>query len=265
MNNTFQCGDHEALVAYLYDECEAADREAIASHVSRCPSCAEEVEALHSTRSVLAAWTPPASALGFQITRAVERAEPTVLRPAAWWRRPLPAWAQAAAAALIFAAGMTLGGARTGPATAAIATGPPAAAPAATARVADTANSFVGTSPSISRADLARLEQRLRAVETSSQVRSAAARPAPVTVDEDALMQRVQALIETSETRQRSENLTLVANLARYFDDQRRVDQRQVDEKLGRMYGSTGEELRQYSEAINSLVRAASFQPASGR
>ena len=70
MNDTFQCGDPGALVAYLYDECEPGERELIAAHVTRCAACASEIDTLGATRRTLAAWTPPEMALGFQITRA---------------------------------------------------------------------------------------------------------------------------------------------------------------------------------------------------
>ena len=76
MNDTFHCEDRDALVAYLYDECDPADRAAIAAHVSHCPACAEEIASLRATRTQLAAWMPPAASLGFQITRADERNEP---------------------------------------------------------------------------------------------------------------------------------------------------------------------------------------------
>src|SRR5688572_28131904 len=100
MNDTFHCEDRDALVAYLYDECDPADRAAIAAHVSHCPACAEEIASLRATRTQLAAWTPPAASLGFQITRADQRNEPLPFTARArqagpWWREPLPAWAQA--------------------------------------------------------------------------------------------------------------------------------------------------------------------------
>ena len=100
MNDMFQCGDPGALVAYLYDECEPGERELIAAHITRCATCASEIETLGATRRTLAAWTPPEMALGFQITRA-EQSDPAVNQPArvlepkiAWWRAPLPAWAR---------------------------------------------------------------------------------------------------------------------------------------------------------------------------
>src|SRR5215208_439559 len=160
MNATFQCGDHEALVAYLYDECEAADRNDIAAHVARCASCADEIASLRATRAVLAAWTPPEASLGFRITRTDAR-EPLAFTPrpgpgGSWWREPLPAWAQAAAAALIFGAGLSLGMMRAEPAGNAVATAvsPPAASSSAAA-------SAVPVGSTVPAADLARIEQRL--------------------------------------------------------------------------------------------------------
>ena len=50
----------------------------------------------------------PALPLGFQITRTESDQPAKVLRPAAWCKQPLPAWAQAAAAVVIFAAGMSV-------------------------------------------------------------------------------------------------------------------------------------------------------------
>ncbi|HVZ22690.1 MAG TPA: zf-HC2 domain-containing protein, partial [Vicinamibacterales bacterium] len=113
MSETYRCGDYEALVEYLYDECEPGTRAAVAAHVASCDSCAEELEALGGTRRTLAAWTPPDVRLGFQVTpRAADGADARgsggarVLRPAWWWQRPLPAWAQMAAAIAIFASGL---------------------------------------------------------------------------------------------------------------------------------------------------------------
>ena len=108
MNDMNPCGNHEALIAYLYDECEPPERESIAAHVALCASCAEEIQSLRDTRAHLGAWSPPSMALGFQITRteADQPATSVAAAAAAWWRQPLPAWAQVAAAVVIFAAGM---------------------------------------------------------------------------------------------------------------------------------------------------------------
>ena len=111
MSETFECGDTGALVAYLYEECEPEIREVIATHLSRCESCSSEVDGLGWTRRRLQAWTPPVSELGFQLP--VTTQEPRL----PWWRAPLPAWAQAVAALVIFGVGLSMGLAR-GPASA---------------------------------------------------------------------------------------------------------------------------------------------------
>src|SRR5688500_4336321 len=118
MNDINVCGNHEALIGYLYDECEPAEREAVAAHVALCASCADEIRALGDTRAHLVSWATPALPLGFQLTRTEAEAPAKVLEHAGpasrssksggWWRQPLPAWAQAAAAVVIFAAGMSV-------------------------------------------------------------------------------------------------------------------------------------------------------------
>ena len=84
MTETYTCGDHGALVSYLYDECTPAERRAIAAHLVICGACAEELIALGGTREQLASWTPPDAQLGFQI--GPEHSKSNILRPARWWR-----------------------------------------------------------------------------------------------------------------------------------------------------------------------------------
>lgn len=279
MTQTFRCGDPEALITYLYDEGDRtegdrAERDAVAAHIARCASCADEVASLRSTRTVLAAWTPPEAALGFRMTREDERPAPVVLRPAAWWRQPLPAWAQAAAAVLIFAAGTTVGrtgSIETGPAAGTLAgteVAAPAAAPApvtATPAAASTSPAAprngvaaAGTMTLISRDELARLEQRLRALESrTSAMRTQNASATSAAPSNDALLQQVQALVTASEERQRRENILMVGNVVRDFDLQRRVDLRQVEDRLVRLHDNTGVALRQQNELANYLIRAS--------
>jgi anti-sigma factor RsiW len=113
MTQTFTCGDHGALVSYLYDECEPSQRRAISAHVAVCGGCAEEIASLGATRELLGAWSPPDAQLGFRVVSDAPRPNVSnVLRPSRWWQQPMPAWAQAAAAAVIFATGVTLGALR---------------------------------------------------------------------------------------------------------------------------------------------------------
>lgn len=221
MNDINVCGNHEALIGYLYDECEPAEREAVAAHVALCASCADEVRALGDTRAHLVSWAAPALPLGFQLTRTEAEAPSNVLQhtgPASrssksgGWNRPLPAWAQVAAAVVIFAAGMSVNIVRVSdeaPAAVAQALAPqPVTAPA---RVEDTA---------VTRAEFARLAERLRAIEHADvQLASRTGRE----IDQDELFARVSALEQRSvENDSRTLGLiSTVATLAREAENQR--------------------------------------------
>lgn len=224
MNDMNVCGNHEALIGYLYDECEPAERQAVAAHVALCASCAEEVQALADTRAHLVSWTPPALPLGFQITRT-ESDTPAhaglahigaarVLRPAAW-NRPLPAWAQVAAAVVIFAAGMSVNVVRSGADT-------PAAvvAQAPSAEAAPVAETPAVDDMTVTRGEFARLEQRLRAIEHADVQLASRTGDA---VDQDELFARVSALEQrTVENDSRTLGLiSTLATLAREAENQR--------------------------------------------
>jgi hypothetical protein len=147
---------------------------------------------------------------------------------------------------------MALGGARNS-ANMAAAT-PPQSAPAATLRTSETAT----VAPAITRDEVARLEQRLARMEAAqAQARSVVVQGAPSAVNEDAVVHRVQALIDASEERQRRENITLISDVVRDYETQRRVDLRTVEERLGRIQGTTGLELQQHRDALNYIMRVS--------
>ena len=253
MSETFQCGDSSALVAYLYDECDRDDRSAIAAHVAICGACAAELAALESTRVQLAAWTPPEAGLGFVISRpsAAPRA-----KPAAWFLRPMPAWAQVAAAVLIFGAGLSLGVVRgTVRGTLPGSSSSTIAAPASSGGAA------------ISAADLQALEQRLRAEIAQARAGGpqaatgrAAGAPLPasaLSAAEGQVMARVRALIEESEQRQQRELALRTADIMRDFDSQRGADLAQIQRSFGQMEGATSAEVREQRELLNYLMRVS--------
>ena len=187
MNDITRCPSHELLVTYLYDECDPAERGSIAAHLALCASCAEDVQGLRDARVHLAAWSPPAMPLGFQLTRNQSEQPSKVLRPAAWWRRPLPAWAQAAAAVVIFAAGMSAGAARSNDVAV------ENAAAGSDTRAVVTAPVAVDT---VSRDDFDRLAARLRSVESmQSRLASLPRTPAGI-VDEQALLLKMGTLVD---------------------------------------------------------------------
>jgi hypothetical protein len=213
MNDMNLCGNHEVLIGYLYDECEPAERESIAAHVALCASCSEEIQALRDTRAHLVSWTPPALPLGLQLTRTESETPANVLRPAAWWQQPLPAWAQVAAAIVIFAAGMSVNTGRSSgesPAPAVAQAPAPAAVPVAERSAVDDRR--------VTRAEFARLEARLRSIENTDAQLASHSGPG---VDRDELFARISA-IEDRVLESERQNLRTFANLGRALEENRR-------------------------------------------
>jgi hypothetical protein len=254
MTETFQCGDNAALVGYLYDECEAHERTAIAAHVTVCAACAAELAALRSTRVQLAAWSPPEAELGFLITQR-QAPQPLEFKREAspqrthWFARPLPAWAQVAAATIVFAVGTLLG----------IAQGTNGVG---SPRNVTAASAQQGLATNVSEASLAALERRLRDEMATIRVanRETVAPSSPSLGNETQLMTRVRALIEESEQRQQRELALRTAELVRDFDSQRRVDLAQIQRNFGQIEGLTGAEVREQREMLNYLIRASQQQ-----
>ena len=245
MNDIFQCGDSAALVAYLYDECAPDELALITAHIKGCAACANEIDALSATRRTLASWTPPELALGFRITREDEPRPAKILEPRiAWWRAPLPAWAQAAAALVIFGAGLSVGAVRnTAPGqpakTEIVSAVPVAAQPAAS---------------SVSRDDLAQLEARFKAELTQLRSSSNTATPVVSHGSDEALIAQVKTLLEQSEENQRRDFTVRMVDLAGNIETQRRVDLASVRQQMGLQQGAIGTELRQQREVLGRLV-----------
>lgn len=246
MNESVICGDHETLVSYLYDECAPHERRTISAHVAICSECAEELMALGATREQLALWAPPDVQLGFRIVSDAPRATSTqsaraegatVLRPARWWRQPMPAWAQAAAAVLIFATGVTLGVMR-------------GAAPGAARPALQTS----ATGSSVTKAELVALEQRLRTEMSQSH---AVSTPVAATPADGHILQQVRTMIDESEQRQRRELALRAAEMVRDFDAQRNDDLARIERTLGQMDGTTGVEVAQQRQMLNYLMRVS--------
>jgi hypothetical protein len=92
------CEQREKLLSYVYDEGDATERAEVQRHLDQCPDCRAEIAGLRSVRSDLLAWEVPAHDpvwRPFETTPAVP-----------WWRQ-VPAWAMAAAAAVVLLLGAT--------------------------------------------------------------------------------------------------------------------------------------------------------------
>jgi hypothetical protein len=155
----------------------------------------------------------------------------------------VPAWAQAVAATLIFAAGLSLGVVR--------GIMPTAATPGTAPDVVSQATA--------SATDLQALERRLRAEIARIQPASAGLRAeVPVaSTSEEQLLARVRTLIEESERRQQRELALRTAQLMRDVDSQRQVDLAQIQNSFGQIEGLTGAEVREQRQMLNYLIRAS--------
>ena len=254
MSDTFQCGDNAALVSYLYDECDPAERRAIDAHLALCAACAAEVAALGSARLQLASWTPPEVDLGFAIVRPqgpAVRPQNVLAGPWNWFRQPMPAWAQAVAACLIFGAGLSLGVIR-------------GTTPTDSSTPQTLATAATGTPAAVTASDLTALERRLRAemVALRGTPGSAAgsvqlANTAPQSSNDAQLLAQVRALIDESEQRQRRELALRTQQIFREFDSQRRIDLAAIERNFGQIEGLTGAEVREQRQMLNYLMRVS--------
>jgi len=141
------CDDRERLIGYVYDECDAAERQRIEAHVATCADCRWEIASLRAVRQDLLAWDVPSHA---SVWRPV-----APVRTISW--RDVPAWAMAAAAGLILLAGAA------GGAAAQVLLARPATEVAQTVAPAATGQPVTATgSPTV--ADVEALERRLAAI-----------------------------------------------------------------------------------------------------
>ena len=245
MSVTFECGDKNALVAYLYEECEPELRDVISGHLTRCDACSSEIDGLGWTRGHLEMWAPPMPELGFRMQVPTQEAR------LPWWRAPLPAWAQAVAALVIFGVGLSVGLAR----------GPVAAPQVASNQPPPATMTTTPTTVTASRNDLSQLEERLKSqiaqIRTAVPVRQVVSSASST---DDEIMKKVEALRAQSEERPRREFTLRSVEMARDFEAQRRIDMASVREAVGQFQGVTGNEIRQQREAIdriNSLIRVS--------
>jgi len=253
------CGDKEALVAYLYDEADPIERERVAAHLAACEACRAEYEGLRSVRVTLADWAPPTRALAFRLVQA-DQAEETP-RAVRWWRRP--AWAQAAAAVLVLAAGAAIANLNVSLGNGGVSFRTGWQHPAAVQPMPVAANTAGGAEPWS--ADLAALEQRLltEVAARPASVRTSGAPAAtarPVALTEAQVRTLVQALISDSEARQRRELALRVAEVQRDVEGQRRADLVRIQDGLGQLGGWTGAEISRQRQTLDYLLRVNSQQ-----
>jgi len=253
-NMQFTCDDKQTLVGYLYGEIEPAERKAVDDHLATCAACSAEVMALGDVRSELGLWVPPNVELDFAIVKKSTLPPSDALRPARWWNT-VPVWAQAAAAILVVAAGLSIANlqVRSGPDGFVVTTGwikgqAPASNAPSDREVAE--RNVEGWKPA-----LAALEQQLR-----NEIRSSGEQtPTRVAVRgpaDEATVRRVEQLIADAERRQSRELAVRFVELTRDMNMQRRADLM----KIGQGFDDYNRQLlgqRQLLNNVNNAIRVS--------
>jgi hypothetical protein len=243
--------DQDALLDYLYEEGDPADRLRIAHHLQDCANCSVAVLELQSVRGMLSEWTPPASTLSFRIVS--DEVETSAQPHVPWWKPGGLSWAQAAVAVILFFSGMAVSQLDMDYAAGTLTVRSRTAVPASAASVASPGASVAPAPVSNPSRDFATLEQELRSELAALRTGSSAGSQ----TEPDALLRRVQAMINQSEARQQRELALRLTDVVRDFDTQRRADLLQVQQNFGQLEGQTGAEVAQQRELLNYLVRTA--------
>jgi anti-sigma factor RsiW len=277
MTNDILCGysgDREAmLMSYLYDDIDAADRQAFEQHLATCARCRTELNGLGDVRAQLSRWSPPEPAVGVaprrttivatrQITAsdAGEQAAGADEPRRGWWRE-IPAWAQAAAALLVLgaSAGIANLDIRYDQSGLSVRTGWSKTAPAA----AMESSAAAAPVPAEWRAAMTALEQQLRneihaaqpsASTSGMQVVRAAA-------SDSEIMRRVKSLVDESERRQQNELALRMGEAIRDLNSQRQADLRKIDQNLGLLQDRTGVEVLRNRQKLDYILQRVSQQP----
>lgn len=252
---TYQ-GDREAaLLGRLYDDDDHGERAAFEAHVAGCSVCIAELAELAGVRAQLTAWTPAEPARAFTYEAPPQAARRATVRSRL---DEIPVWAQVAAALLCVgvAAGVANLEVRYDRSGLMVRTGwiaPPATDDAARA----SATPVLVQTPAGSdtwRADLTALEQQLRAefrAATAASSLPAVQTSAPGT---EAVLRRVQTLVEQSESRQQRELALRIGELLRDVQAQRTADLVRIDRALGYIQNGTGAEVMRQRRMLNDLA-----------
>ena len=233
--------NHDALLDYLYEEGDPAERLKIAKHLQECAACSVAVLEFQNVRGMLRYWTQPGSELGFRVVQDGAFSPTSVAAPApgaavdeaarsgAWlaWVRSTSQrapWLQAAAAVLLFVAGMAVS--------------------QISVDYEDGRVVFSGRS--------ARPEVNTRASsitltpQAASDVTSPNADVAPQPVpadrypaDTEVLLQRVRAMIDQSEQRQQRELALRLSQVTREVDTQHQADLLRIQQDFGHQQEAT--------------------------
>jgi anti-sigma factor RsiW len=252
--STFTCDDKQTLIAYLYDELDAAARARVDAHLLVCTRCAAEMRALGHVRAELAEWAPPDAELGFAVVRKADRQESaqTVRRGVGWWDT-VPLWARAAAAVLVLAAGAAIANiqVRSNADGVVVTTGWMAPVLSEPTGSSTGDRRVEAPAPEEWRTAVVALEQQLRSEIRSTRQQDTVRAAAPP-VDE-ATIRRVQQLLAASEERQDRELALRFTQFAREMDMMRRAD----FQRITRGFGQFDEQMFRQQQMLNNVIRVS--------
>ena len=230
------CDERERLIDYLYDEADSAARREFERHLESCASCRDEVRAFGAVRTDLLAWEVPD---GDSVWKPF--APP---RPAPFWRE-VPAWAMAAAAAVIFAIGAA-GGAATRTIADRASVRPAAQQAAMPAQVVPAG---------VSRADLdafgKQLSDTMRS-EMDARVRLVSTHASSRAVSPDKDFQQVRALLQSGDERDKD-----ILNAVRLMNNDFIFTKSTQDQKF--------EQLKQRVDQLSNAIALMAQQQSGGK
>jgi anti-sigma factor RsiW len=203
--------NQDALLDYLYDEGDPAERLAIAKHLQECVTCSVAVLELRTVRGMLAEWKPP-PAHG-SVTLPVPEPKPRRWAETMSYR----SWAQIAAGVLLFVSGMAVSQLHVSYADGTLTVRTREASPAVDPPVP------AGRAASI----------HLPAAPVVAADARAASDAAQREAMED-LLQRVRAMIDQSESRQQRELALRLSQVAGEVDAQHQADLLRIQQDFGR-------------------------------
>ena len=252
--------NHDALLDYLYEEGNPAERLSIAKHLQECAACAVAVLEFQNVRGMLGDWTPPASpslratvpAPSASVTSPDATLDsgargglswgwgPTTTKEKSWWGRGL----QAAAAILLFVSGMAFSQLDFDYRGGVVIVRTPSAAPG-TPSIRNASSITLPPQPASSGPVAAvNIDEIVRQVRSQLEAENASF------VDGERLLQRVRAMIDQSEQRQHRELALRLSQVAREVDAQHRVDVERIQQDFGKQQEATMEYLVRTSGAV---------------
>ena len=237
--------NHDALLDYLYEEGDPTERLRIAKHLQECAACSVAVLEFQNVRGMLRYWTPPGSVLGFRVvqdsafspTSVASQTPGAAVNQGARsgeWLAWLPAvsqkipWRQAAAAVLLFVAGMTVSQFTVDDEDGRMVVRERSARPAVNAR----ASSITLPPQAVS--------------DVTSPNPGVTPQPVPADrypVDTELLLQRVRSMIDQSEQRQQRELALRLSQVTREVDTQHQADLLRIQQDFGHQQEATMEYL----------------------